>query len=246
MADEGKGVDNTVWLSLLVVVVGTTTAAVCGSSKSAGHDAPELTALFEKWHIPFYYTLVVVNVVASGLCIRFGSCQRLFEGHEALLLANIAGVVGGNQNLLLKCFMELVAESFRAGGSSQFHEPFTYGVLLGACVLAVLQLYVMNVGLNRHPAVVFLPAYQSLLTVYGCAAGMTFFGEHAGDILTAKNAGFVAGILVTLFGLYLYTLHYRGSMLTEDQAETARLIKLKDHDDPARDREVAERGHPIL
>ena len=66
------------------------------------------------------------------------------------------------------------------------------------------------------------------------------------DILTAKNAGFVAGILVTLFGLYLYTLHYRGSMLTEDQAETARLIKLKDHDDPARDREVAERGHPIL
>ena len=96
-------------------------------------------------------------------------------------------------------------ESLREGGTSQIASPILYFTVIATLVLAGSQLYLMNVGLSRHPAVAFLPGYQSALTVYGCMAGGVYFQEFWNFSLAAW-AFFPMGILLILTGLWALKL----------------------------------------
>ena len=159
----GERVELNAMLCMLVIMMGTMLAAVCGSSHSTNHNTEELEALFNNWYLVPYYCPMLLILFISIFLVNFGTWERLRRRDgffEVLLYANMAGLMGGNQNLFLKCFMELLDESLRTGGTNQFDRSFVYAMLARVVVLGVGQLSFMNLGLSRHRAVIFLPIYR--------------------------------------------------------------------------------------
>lgn len=74
------------------------------------------------------------------------------------------------------------------------------GLTCAPCSLASLQLLVLNLGLDRHPAVRYLPMYQSALVVAACVAGAVYFHECA-DYTALQLVFFPAGVALAITGL---------------------------------------------
>lgn len=190
----GEQIHRIEMIGTLFIVLGTATTAVF----SAAHDetmytGAQLWDIIFRWDMLILYAVMLLNVAVSSFFIRKRDTSTFVE---MICIANIAGCMGGNSNLLLKCSMGLRHE---------LQNPGTYLMILFTIVVAIAQLVVMSIGLARHPAVKYLPMYQSTFMVYGVLAGGVFFQEFSKFTLFSWII-FPLGICSVMFGLWLFTL----------------------------------------
>lgn len=62
----------------------------------------------------------------------------------------------------------------------------------------------LNLGLEKHPAVSYVPVYQAAICVYASLAGGTFFNEFK-DFTAVDGTFYALGLLMVSGGLILLT-----------------------------------------
>lgn len=208
-------------IATAVVVVGCSLTSAFGTHQEANFDAQGIVELLEEWYIiPYYFCTIVVFAISIAVICYPG--RSTFA--QALAYANIAGILGGNQNTYLKCIMELISESIY--GEMQLTHLLIYMLFIVFAIAAVAQLYILNEGLAKHSAVEYLPMYQSSLTIYGVIAGGVFFQEFR-HFNTVSWVMFPVGVLVVLIGLLMF-----GPCCKSNDAEKDGDDLEKDFDEP--------------
>ena len=192
----GERIESRGWWAIALIVLGTSLTSVSGAHNSDNLTTSETVRLLTQRRSMVYFAgvLGICGISASVRCLRVGQTAWL----NALLYANAAGCAGGNQTLLLKCTMGIVANACRTPGVGQWGAVAGWGTLTFA--LGTVQLAVLNEGLSRHAAVSYLATYKSLPTVYGCVAGDVVFEEL--DASTASQwVAFPGSVLIVIAGL---------------------------------------------
>lgn len=183
------------------VVAGTSLTSAFGSHESTEYDSAALMKLFEHWYIIVYYATILSILAASTVALRWQRCPPWLN---SLAFACAAGLLGGNQQVFMKGAVVLIRESVRKGGSDQWLNPLPYILITLTIVIAIGQIVLLNMGLSRHPAVTYLPAYQSSLVVFGCTAGGVYFRDFW-EFGVMAWVFFPLGIAIILVGLYVLT-----------------------------------------
>jgi len=179
------------------ILAGVAFTSVFGSRHTEEYSAEQLADLFVCIPMYIYYALIFLVVAASVVVINL--CKHI-KGLHAFAYGNIAGCLGGQQNLLLKGTAELLFRTF--SGDNQFNKFATYPIVIGFPVLAIAQMVVLNMGLAQHDAVSYIPTYQAAFAMYGAIAGGIYFQEWY-DMGLFKACMFILGLGMVLFGLVL-------------------------------------------
>lgn len=201
-------------LSAAIVVPGIVLVVLFGPE-----DTPAVTldsvgrllegATFIAWEIAMASALVI-GFVATRLVFGARSERRVAKSQclhkmRQFLWPVIAAVVGAQQMLLSKIVLELVKTSVGDAGGNEFAQPETWAFVVGALVLAVLQLLCVNLGMREGEALVVVPVYQGLfilLTTLG--AGILFVSFGSADV--ESNIGFAAGLFLVIAGVGVLAL----------------------------------------
>jgi len=140
---------------------------------------------------------------------------RLFE---VLLPAVAAGGAGALSNIMLKAVGVLLRAQTR------WVELLPWVVLTLAP--AGLQLNYMSRGLKMFPQTVFIPIYQAVLVLSIVFAGSAFYKEREQlDVYPQATQRFTAGLLLNVFGIYLFSLRSgRLPPTAEEVGETEALL----------------------
>jgi len=191
----GRGpIDVEVWGTGLVVA-GTISCTTFGPHDEKQYSSEQLLKLFFSSEMMVHYIFTCVLLVSCIVVVRKPEYNKSF--YEAFAYANMAGMIGGNQNLVLKTTMVLFRES-------AWESPSTYIMPLLTITAVILQLVTLNLGLARHAAVKYLPMYQSALVLYGVWTGGCFFQEFRRyTMLTWIFTPM--GILLVMLGLWLFS-----------------------------------------
>lgn len=192
--------ENTSMMEILATVTilgGVCLTSIFGSRHTEEYSAAELVELFQCTPMYVYYAVIGLDLVASTVVTQ--TCSHI-PGLHAFAFANIAGCLGGQQNLFLKGLAELLFKTF--GGDSQFHEFATYVFFIGFPLLATSQMIILNIGLAQHDAVSYIPMYQAAFAMYGAVAGGVYFQEWY-EMTLFKAVMFMLGLGCVLIGLVL-------------------------------------------
>jgi len=196
----GEQMQSIELFATIVVVIGSTLTSTFGQHESGAYDAAELESLFKQWYIAPYYFITITLLAISVAIVCFPGRNNYWQ---ALAYANIAGILGGNQNTFLKGVMELVEESIRKQGSNQFGHLIVYLLFLAFILSSIAQLWALNEGLSKHSMISYLPMYQSALTIYGVVAGAVVFQEFQ-DFDLLSWVMFPIGVNVVIAGLVMF------------------------------------------
>lgn len=182
-------------MATVVIVAGTLTTAFFSEHGEYEYTSGELMHLFyDGWNMVIYYIAMAVNLAVCTYLVKQPDTSKFMN---MFCYANMAGCMGGNQNLFLKATMTLIHEA-------QFANPVLYMTALLTLMGAGFQLWIMNKGLAQHQAIKYLPMYQSGLTVYGVLAGGIYFQEFAHYTLISWIF-FPLGVLAVVGGLWTFT-----------------------------------------
>jgi len=184
-------------LATVIILGGVCLTSIFGSRHTEEYSAAELVDLFQCTPMYVYYVVIGLDLAASTIVTQ--TCKHN-PGLHAFAFANIAGCLGGQQNLFLKGLAELLFKTF--DGDSQFHEFATYVFFIGFPVLAISQMLVLNMGLAQHDAISYIPMYQAAFAMYGAIAGGVYFREWY-EMTLFKAIMFILGLVCVLFGLVL-------------------------------------------
>jgi len=176
-----------------MIVLGTVVTSCFGAHSEMQYNSSQMLDLFLHERMVFFYVVMFIILALSAATI---SVQNKPRWLEAFAFANIAGCLGGNQQIFLKGTMELVHQG-------QWTDPVTYLLIGITLVVAIMQLVFLNIGLSRHKAVTYLPVYQAALTVYGVVSGGIYFGEFF-DYSTTSWILMPVGLVGIVAGLFLF------------------------------------------
>jgi len=193
----GEQVKRVEVISFFVMIFGLCFTSAYGAHSSPNYDAQILIDLWLTDRMLIYFGATLL-LVSAALITMHRTAEESIQC--TVSWAAFAAILGAQQNIFLKCAVELVRDSVRQGGSDQTHTITLWVMLLAAIAFAVSQLWAINQGLTRYSAVLFLPIYQALLVVSGVSAGGIYFNEFA-KLRRADWAGFLFGLGLTLSGL---------------------------------------------
>jgi len=180
--------------ALGLIVGGIALTSLFGSREQRDYTTDDLLELYQAWGMYVYYGCFVMWVLGSAYVAMN---VKTPSGLNAFAYA-IAGVLGGGQNVFLKCFTELLKTSI--DGNNQFDKFVMYPIMLAVGILAIGQMLWLNWGMTQHDAVAYIPMYQATLAVYGSISGGIYFQEFAQmDGLKASMYGL--GLVIVCGGL---------------------------------------------
>jgi drug/metabolite transporter (DMT)-like permease len=153
---------------------------------------------------PLFIIFMMLLAGLFALCVFFCKCWKGMMKKEAfagLIFASMAALVGCCSLTFGKMFMQMLKESTK--GNNQFGHVLTWVVSLIFLFCATLNVFLINMGLANSPAMVMIPIYYVLNTLFATVAGILCFQ----DFKTFENALnsflFVIGALGSLVGVVL-------------------------------------------
>jgi len=168
--------------------------------KPDGNDIAYYANDCQFYVIAVYFSGVLVIWSVSAYGIWF---MEHWPRLNALSYASLASNIGSQQQLFLKCAVELLYATFDGNNQTSFAQFYIYWILV--ICMCVCQILFLNKGLSRHNAVSYVPLYQSMLVVYSTTAGGIFFDEFGKfDVLQAIM--FAVGITLVSIGLLMFTM----------------------------------------
>ena len=129
------------------------------------------------------------------------STHSSLEKYHRFAFCIVSAFIGAQSVLLTKIFDLAVLARTKDGS---WRSGWTYLTLLLLVTSSLLQVYVMNEGLNIYDATFILPIYLVFWIIGGAYGGASLFNEFDGVDGTDK-ALFIAGILTVLAGTVVMT-----------------------------------------
>jgi len=146
-----------------------------------------------------YFICVVVLGSIFMFLIR---CAADYRGVNAFAFASLAALTGGQQNVFLKCVVEILSTTFHGDNQLTFARTYLFIAIL--VLLAVTQITVLNLGLSRHDQLGYVPVYQASLCIYASAAGGVYFNEFRSFTEYGWSL-YLFGLILVASGLLMMT-----------------------------------------
>jgi hypothetical protein len=185
---------------IVVGIILTTTANGGGSTKSL--TACEILNRYTETDFlaPMIVLLCLISASALSLHYDRGCPIKL----RPALFAFVAGGLGAILNIMLKVVGEFTqgALSGQKEASLAWGSVHPYYHILVVFFLAVGMISFINQGLERFPAVSFLPLYNCLFIILSTLLGALFFREFD-EFSTKAVILFSLGVSTTVFGISL-------------------------------------------
>lgn len=189
-------------VATVVIFAGATLTCIYGAHEEPAHSVDELYELFGQQSFTIYFAVLATLVAVALLCIKAISGHAREPIFSSFLYAVVAAGLGGLELIMLKSVMEVLNTSLVGGQYHQFYEPKTYGLIGCLVLLAIAQLYSLNMGLAQCDAVRLLPVYQSLFIVNAVSGGACYFNEFK-DFTAEQWQMFPLGVLIVVAGAML-------------------------------------------
>ena len=122
------------------------------------------------------------------------------EMKRIICYGGLAGVFGGCSVLLGKSTAELVKNVIQGEDDGAFKHLAPYLIVGGMLVSLLMQITILNKGLEKFNALLMVPVYQSFWNISSVLNGIIYFQEYR-DLSGLQALFFVFGILVTLWGV---------------------------------------------
>ncbi|KAI8615005.1 hypothetical protein BC830DRAFT_1124571 [Chytriomyces sp. MP71] len=162
------------------------------------------------WKMKLYMTLpsgirnMVDNLASAQLIPRF---ERKFKMTDKVVsiglpisYASLGGLMGTTTTLFAKATIHLLTNSFT--GSNEFNSFWAWAIVAVTVVTAFSQVYWINMGLQRYDALLQLPVFFVVWTVFDVIGGGVYFQEFAG-FSTRQYGLFILAIGVIFFGVFV-------------------------------------------
>jgi hypothetical protein len=191
-------------LATAIIVVGivmTTTANQGGGPEKVLTACGILNRYMET---DFLVPIIVLLVSLSGCVVLLQYGHLVKPRYQPVLYAYIAGALGALLNIMLKVVGEFTqgALSGDVQASEGWSSIHPYYHLFAVILMAVGMISFINQGLERFPAVTFLPLYNCLFIILSTLFGALFFREFDTFGPTAV-ALFTLGVIITVSGIAL-------------------------------------------
>ena len=182
-----------------VIYAGTIVAVLNAASDNLQYDLAAIVRLIEAPGFAVYmgiFALVVVVLVLDG--------GR--RGYELVHYCGIAGAFGGLTLLFAKSSSEILQHAVLSGNFADWTSgPLPYLFLLGMVACVALQLHHLNKGLARFEALLVVPVYQTLWTVFAISGGLIFFQEYR--VMTRRGCLlYIVGNCISLVGVTILVI----------------------------------------
>lgn len=215
-------------VATVVIFAGATLTCIYGAHEEPPHSVDQLYDLFGQESFIYYFVVLVTLVAVALLSIKAVSGHAREQSLSPFLYAVVAAGLGGLEIILLKSVMEVLNTSLVGGQYHQFEETKTYGLIACLVVLAVAQLYSLNMGLAQCDAVRLLPVYQSLFIVNAVSGGACYFNEFK-DFTAEQWKMFPLGVLIVVAGAMLLGMSPAPATPAPNFAELEQPKKQEDH-----------------
>jgi len=131
-----------------------------------------------------------------------GFCRVVFPSHvRRFCIAAISGLCGGNTNVVVQNVMKV----FNAEGYSIIFQ-WQFDLVVGAlAILAIGQLYFLNVALAKYEAIFVVPTVNSVLIASACFAGLSLYNDAA-SLPPLSLALFSFGALIIIWGIVVLSV----------------------------------------
>lgn len=188
---------------LIIVGVILTTAANAGVTKSL--SACEIVGRYGDADFVAPLIILLLLLMLSTLTIHHE--QRVRPKYRPALFAFTAGGLGAVLNVLLKVVGEFSQGALSGEPSAQdvWSTPHPYYNIVFIALMAVGMISFINQGLERFPAVSFLPLYNCLFILLSTLLGALFFKEFD-DFSVKASIMFPLGIFVTILGIAMLSM----------------------------------------
>ncbi|KAI8866673.1 hypothetical protein GQ42DRAFT_107989, partial [Ramicandelaber brevisporus] len=153
-----------------------------------------------------YRLCVLINLLKATatvvyLCI-IGSCVIaiwLIRFALPLAYASLGGLMATLTTLFAKSLINLLAVSITQG-KNQFTSFLAWVILIVTVTTAVSQVFWINMGLRRYDALLQVPVFYVVWTVFDIIGGGIYYDEFAGFTAT-KAVVFSLGVLIIFAGV---------------------------------------------
>ncbi|KAJ3104583.1 hypothetical protein HDU97_009095 [Phlyctochytrium planicorne] len=123
--------------------------------------------------------------------------------------ASLGGLMGTLTVLFAKATVHLLTSSLFEG-ENQYNELFAWVITGVTVVTAVSQIYWINMGLQRYDALLQIPVYYVVWTVFDVVGGGVYFNEFEG--FNARQYGlFVMAVGIIFIGVFVLGDRLKGS-----------------------------------
>lgn len=212
-------------LSTMIIIIGSVLAVIFASHTDHILTIPQLLQLFTTNQFMIYC------VCTSVVCIVLYQCNLQlvyykqaspplyvnYIKYHRFILASLSGIIGAQSVLLAKVTAQLIANTV-SGNSILFIYWQSYVIMIGLFTAIVTQIRILNSALQQFDALYIVPVFQSFWILMSVLSGMILFNESH-DVFqeTGRGIGFIAGVLLTIFGVYY--LSQRGTVNVSGDVE---------------------------
>jgi len=195
------------WIATMLIVAGCAASTIAGDQCSVDYSLEDVRLLFTHEYfvvseVFFGFAIVLTTAITLIVIPKYVAEGPRNLTYRALGHGILAGMYGGQQNILLKAFGQSMLRILFKGHSTDA-EDWVFWMLLGLTIsLATVQISHLNYGMGLIDAVKYLPIYNASLIMNSTFAGLIFYQEY--EMLT--DAGIVVSVgawMVILCGVLL-------------------------------------------
>eukprot|EP00584_Thalassiosira_punctigera_P007288 CAMPEP_0172539342 /NCGR_PEP_ID=MMETSP1067-20121228/10554_1 /TAXON_ID=265564 ORGANISM="Thalassiosira punctigera, Strain Tpunct2005C2" /NCGR_SAMPLE_ID=MMETSP1067 /ASSEMBLY_ACC=CAM_ASM_000444 /LENGTH=409 /DNA_ID=CAMNT_0013325013 /DNA_START=211 /DNA_END=1436 /DNA_ORIENTATION=- len=185
-------------LATAIVYCGTVVTLVFGPKDESDCDLAQIRTFASAPEFLWYQAFCALFFCSFSL---HGARRR--EGYGVLHYCALAGCLGGQTMLLMKCSSEIVLNTLAKWDFGDWtSSPVPY--LLPCAMIGSLcvELHLLNKGLHKFEALRVVPMYQSFIIFFGITGGLTFFQEYR-TMSPLDKSMYSVGSAILLVGVML-------------------------------------------
>lgn len=197
------------WLSTLLIVLGTVCVVAFGNRNSEGFTSRRMLELWQTntaFHIYLVFAVAVWLIALYVNHIYYKARmieRRLLWKHpfiESCSFAVSAAVIGTFAVMFSKC-LALLFDSARLGHKKEFQYGYLYCNLGVWLICLAYWLNRLNRALQLYPPLFIIPVIQIFFILFAILCGGFYFEEFQA-LNTTQIIGFCVGVFCILFGVY--------------------------------------------
>jgi hypothetical protein len=206
-------------VAMSLILLGSFLVVVFFKHSEQEFDVSTLKAFMaEPLFITFMGLLLIAFLVCAAITKRFWEQRRDHPSTAGLVFANMAALVGCCSLTFGKMFIQLLKESFAHG--NQFGNLLAWVITMVFLFCAVSNVFLINMGLANSPAMVMIPIYYVLNTLFATAAGILCFQDYGTFHSALPSFLFLVGAIGSLVGVVVLSMKEASAEDAPDDAPT--------------------------
>jgi hypothetical protein len=195
---HGERLDRANIIATTVIFIGVSVAVVFSSHETPLYTAEKLASLvFAPAAVVYLLVNILVMIVAAYVLWKW---KHVKLHAKVFAYGILAGSLGGQSVMFAKATVELLKAVLV--GAASFASPVLWLMAVATIVLMMVQLRILNQGLEEFPALAMIPVYQACWILASTLSGLIYFNEWA-TFTVYQKFFFLLGTGVTLLGILI-------------------------------------------